>query len=165
LRYAARLHRITGLPIFVSGGAVRGREERVADVMAQVLKEDFGIDVAGEETESSTTFENGVFSSKLLKDRGIDKVALVTHAWHMPRALASFRAAGANVVPAATGFTEPIGLTLDQCLPSVRALTRTYYAMHEWLGIAWYRLSKFGWPANPANASVVNSFYFRHPGA
>jgi len=142
LRYAARLHRASGLPIFVSGGLVRGRDEQVADVMEQVLKDDFGIDVAGKELESSTTFENAVFSAKLLEHHGIRKVALVTHAWHMTRAIISFRAAGLDIVPAPTGFTEPIGFVPWQLLPSMHALSRTYYAMHEWLGIGWYRFAK-----------------------
>lgn len=140
LRYAARLHRESGLPVYVSGGLVHNRGERVADIMAEVLKGDFAIEVAGKESESSTTFENAALSAKLLKDRGIRKVALVTHAWHMPRSVLSLRAAGLECVPAPTGFTEPIGLVYEQFLPSVRAMARTYYAMHEWLGLAWYWL-------------------------
>jgi uncharacterized SAM-binding protein YcdF (DUF218 family) len=143
LRYASWLSHATGLPVFVSGGLVRGRDERVADVMAKVLREDFGIEVAGEDIESSTTYENGLWSAKVLKDHGIEKVALVTHAWHMPRAVLSLQAAGIQVVPAPTAFTEPIGLIPEQLLPSMRGLSRTYYALYEWLGIGWYRLTKF----------------------
>lgn len=143
LRYAARLQRETRLPVFVTGGLAPGGGGALADIMADVLREDFAIEVAGRESLSATTFENAAFSASMLAEHGVHRVALVTHAWHMPRAVASFRDAGVDVVPAPMGFTEPIGFVTVQLLPSMRAFARTYYALHEWLGIGWYRLTKF----------------------
>lgn len=51
------------------------------------------------EPASRNTYENAIFSAQLV---GSDKARpwlLVTSAWHMPRAMAVFRAAGWNVVP------------------------------------------------------------------
>ena len=40
---------------------------------------------------------------------------------------------------------------LDEFLPSARAFQRSSYAIHEWLGLGWYRLS--GGPAHAPTPS------------
>ena len=57
-----------------------------------------------------------------------------------------FRAAGLEVVPAPTQFKSaarsPLG-ALD-LLPQSNALRNSYFALHEWLGIAWLALTVEG---------------------
>lgn len=88
LRYAARLARRTGLPLMVSGGSPF-REEKVseAELGRQVLEEDFGLKEVLVEAESPDTRANIRLSAERLKDLGYTRVLLVTHAWHLPRAL------------------------------------------------------------------------------
>lgn len=143
LRYAARLHRETGLPLLVSGGRVRGEEPWAeADLVAAVLEEDLGVRVRWRETVSRNTRENAAFSAAMLESAGIDHALLVSHALHMPRATWSFRRAGFTVTPFPTlrlGDTAADrGITVF--LPDPRALWLTGQALHEYLGLAWYRL-------------------------
>jgi uncharacterized SAM-binding protein YcdF (DUF218 family) len=140
LRYAARLAKLTGLPVLASGGgSQQGEELAEADLMKAVLKE-FGVDVRWLEGKSRNTYENAVFSSQMLKGVGIGEVLLVTHAWHMPRAIEAFEQAGMRAIPAPTGQ-----LSLNHKLyyldffPSASALQSNYWALHEMLGRWWYR--------------------------
>jgi uncharacterized SAM-binding protein YcdF (DUF218 family) len=97
------------------------------------------------ENQSIDTRENALFTRKLLADRGIQHITLVTSAFHMPRAAATFRKVGFGVdpVPAdfVTGWNEPV--TAFQWIPTSRALLTSSNAIHEWLGLLVYRLR--GW--------------------
>lgn len=133
IRYAARLHRQSGLPILVTGGApFGGRPE--GDTMAEALALEFGVPVRWKETASRDTAENASLSAPLLKAAGIRRIALVSHAWHLPRAVPLFEAQGFAVVPAPTAFTAPPASPWLGLLPSVGGLEASYWAGHEWLG-------------------------------
>jgi uncharacterized SAM-binding protein YcdF (DUF218 family) len=137
LRYAARLHRETGRPLLTTGGNPGGGTPE-ALLMKQVLVEDFNVPVRWTEVKAWTTRENARFSSQILRDQGISRVYLVTHAWHMKRAAIEFERAGLTVIPAGTGFITRQELRTISFLPNARALLNTYYASHEALGLLWY---------------------------
>jgi len=144
LRYAARVHRDTGLPLLVSGGRVRGDEPASeADLLAGVLEEEMGLAVRWRESESRNTCENATYSAHLLKAEGIGHALLVSHALHMPRALWCFQRTGLVVTPYPTRriSTDSSAVTLTDFLPQSRALWYTGRALHEYLGLLWYRLS------------------------
>lgn len=65
---------------------------------------------------------------------------LVTSAAHMPRALIAFRAQGLAPLPAPTDYQRPPSLTRAKPWPSPLALHQSDLAVHEYLGILWYRL-------------------------
>ena len=140
LRYAARLHRATGKPILVSGGRPDGASRSEAANMAVTLKEDFGVPVKWIEDRSRTTLENARYSSALLGRAGITKVYVVTHAWHMPRAVIAFKSSGFTVIPAATGYATHFRRTVLDFIPEADALADSSRWFHEILGIAWYRI-------------------------
>ena len=102
--------------------------------MAEALEIDFGVRVRWTETESRDTAENAAFLAPMLKDAGIRRVALVTHAWHMPRARELFERNGMEVLTALTRFTTRSPGTLGPGLPSASGLRTSYFALHEWLG-------------------------------
>ncbi|MEO1766939.1 YdcF family protein [Thiobacter aerophilum] len=139
LRYAARLARASGLPVLVSGGSPEGRVPE-ASFMKAVLEDEFGVPVRWVEADSRNTWENARFSQRILAREGIERIVLVTHAWHMPRARAVFERAGLKVVPAGTRFYTPRGQGLADWLPDARALLDSSHALHEGLGLMWYRL-------------------------
>ena len=85
LRYAALLHRQTGKPILVSGGAPEGSSVSEALAMKSVLENELKAPVTWLETASNNTLENAHASRALLAPLGINRVYLVTHARHMPR--------------------------------------------------------------------------------
>lgn len=141
LRYAARLHRESGLPILVSGGRPDGGQLSEAEAMARALTDEFLVPVRWCEDGSDNTAENARRSAALLTPEGIDRVLLVTHAWHMPRARRAFEAAGLTVIPAATQFHEGARTPLD-FLPQAEGLGRSRQALHEWIGLLWYGLRR-----------------------
>lgn len=140
LRYAARLQRATALPLLVSGGYAgpMDRLEPLARGMARVLQEDFATPVAWLEDQSSNTAENAAYSAPILKRAGVRRILLVTDAMHMRRAQRVFAQQGLDVVVAPTMFVSTAPLTLADFLPSAEGLQRSRYALHEWLGMAWY---------------------------
>ena len=149
LRYAAYLQRKTGLPILVSGGSPSGEETAEADFMKSILTDEFKANVKWVERQSRNTLENARFSQVLLSEAKIRKVYLVTHAWHMRRAMRAFEIAGINAVPAPTGFDtltrkERAGLVY---LPSAHGMYLTSIALHEQLGFLWYDTKDTGAPA------------------
>lgn len=140
LRYAAYLHRRTGLPILVSGGSPEGSPQTEAELMQDTLQREFSVPVRWIEGGSANTLENARLSYKMLAAENISTIYLVTHAWHMPRAQRVFQAAGFNVIPAATGYTTRYRLTLPDFLPSALALRDSALFFHEVIGTVWYRL-------------------------
>ena len=145
LRYAAHLYRQTGLPILVSGG--RGYDNRVAqaDVMANILEQEFLVPVTWREGDSLTSWENAAYSHDILQALGIDRVLLVTQAFHIRRSAASLAQFGFTVLPAPTyflgNFDRP--LTARDFFPSLSGLQLSNLALHEYLGLAYYRLRYF----------------------
>ena len=140
LRGGAELARARGLPILVTGGVVSAAGPAVATLMARSLAADFGLPARWVETESGTTWENATLTAKMLRREGIGTVLLVTHAWHMRRALIAFRAAGLVAVPAGLLAEHAPRLGWGGFVPSMAAWHRGYYALHEWIGCAWYAL-------------------------
>ena len=144
VRYGAWLHRATGLPIYVTGGALDPEEPAVADGMARTLREEFAVPVAGVENRSRTTWENAANSKPMLDRAGVSRVLLVTNAWHLPRAVEACESAGIAVIPAPTGaISTPHwrdALGVPDWLPSAKAFAISYYALHEHLGRVWYQV-------------------------
>lgn len=67
------------------------------------------------------------------------RIALVTSAIHMPRARAAFRAAGFEVCPLPTDYrVVPVGFP-DGLVPRSGTLAKTEAALHEMVGIVYYR--------------------------
>lgn len=140
LRTAAELQRRTGLPILVSGGTTQANTPPVADVMQRSLTEDFLTPARWVEPKSADTWENARFSAAILRSEGITSVYVVTHAWHMRRAVLAFAATGLTVTAAPTSRDNPLGPNLGDFLPRASGWQTGYYALHEWIGYAYYWL-------------------------
>ncbi|HLK41173.1 MAG TPA: YdcF family protein, partial [Polyangiaceae bacterium] len=85
--------------VVVSGGRRWGHAVE-ADTMARELRRrGVPAGVIVRERCSLSTSDNARFTAALLARRGLRRAALVTCAWHMPRALAHFRRAGIEVAP------------------------------------------------------------------
>lgn len=139
LRYAAKLHRESGLPILTTGGKPDGGDLSEAEVMARSLERDFHVPVRWKEGASDNTGENVRFSARVLREAGIARVLVVSNAWHLKRALPVFEREGLQPIAAPTGFQRPL-LWPNDLLPSVGGLEASRWAMHEWIGQLWYRL-------------------------
>lgn len=143
LRYGARVFRATRSPVLLTGGRVRGEDFSEALLMKETMVDDFRVPVVWTEDRSRNTAENAAYTSELLLGEGISEVVLVTHAWHMPRAVEAFRNAGLQVLPGPTGFTRASSARKGPSrawLPTAKALQRSAWAVHEYLGRGWYQL-------------------------
>lgn len=140
LRYGAWLHEQTGLPILVSGGSPERRPESEASIMARALRESFKVPVRWLEDQSDNTEQNARNSARILKAAGVQRILLVSDAWHLPRALPMFADQGLQVTAAPTNFNYGGGLHfMQRWLPQAPALTLSYFATREWVGQWWYR--------------------------
>ena len=153
LRDAAALARRSGLPVAVTGGPAWRGGPAIGTVMADSLRHDFGVPVRWVETRSTDTWENARDSSALLAPSGIRTVLVVTNDWHMRRSLLAFRHSGLVAIPAAvrrlgypaTGGGIGIAGLVGTLLPRVSAWQRSYFALHEWIGIGVYWLRDRPW--------------------
>jgi uncharacterized SAM-binding protein YcdF (DUF218 family) len=136
----AALARRTGLPVLVSGGSDDPRDPPLAALMAESMAQDFGVAPKWSETRSQDTWQNAQDSAVMLRAAGIHSVYLVTHAWHERRALIAFRAAGLVATAAPVPLDAPPRWYFHNLLPHVSGWQESYFAIHEWLGIAWYSL-------------------------
>jgi uncharacterized SAM-binding protein YcdF (DUF218 family) len=129
------------LPVFVSGGPSPGAgDTAIADVARRVLE---GAGVPPErihlERRSTSTLENAVYTSELLRRHGIKKVVLVTDGYHMRRARACLRRQGIEVSPAPCSLRRLRPFThWRQYLPGAEAMSDNEAALHEWIALAWY---------------------------
>lgn len=142
LHHAVRLQRQTGLPLVVSGGAaIDAGQEGLAVLAARALNKVYGVPPLLVEARSNNTRQNAIESARLLARADITRVALVTSAWHMPRARYSAEQAGLTVISAGTGFvaTDQGPAQLSDWLPTARAFALNRNLLHEYLGLVWYR--------------------------
>lgn len=139
LRYGASLQRASQLPILVTGGKPLGNSVSEAYQMRESLEQDFRAQVNWIEEDSDNTFENARYSFQMLKNQGITRIYLVTHAWHMARSAAAFRRAGFEVIEAPTAFTTRHHTDLLTFLPHADALRNSKIFVHEIIGLLWYQ--------------------------
>lgn len=155
--YGAQLYREGKAPVVIaSGGRInwRGGGPSESADMAEIMKT-LGVPTSAilQDPTSLNTHQNAVNVKKLMKERGIQRVLLVTSAMHMPRSLKIFQRQGIEAIPAPTDFlvtqhdleestntTEAIVLNL---LPDTDRLDKTTRALKEYIGTVVYRLR--GW--------------------
>ena len=141
IRYGARLHRETGLPLVVSGGRVFDEGTSEAALMGDVLVNEFGVEVRWQEDRSRNTAENARNVAELLGVEGVRAVLVVTHAVHMPRATEAFERAGLRPYAAPMGYTSGASdSAVLQWLPTLSGLKKSHMALHEHLGSLWYEI-------------------------
>lgn len=140
LAFAADAYHELHLPVAVSGGRPVDRHSSEGALMKQALETEFGVPVKWTEEESKTTWENAVFTTELLRKADIRKIVVVTHRWHLPRAVRAFERAGMEAMPwPAPATMPPLGRPSDY-LPSMGALQKSFYALHEIIGGVYYTL-------------------------
>ena len=139
LRYGIWLSKQSGVPIAFTGGsgwsAKNDAQTSEAAVTARVAREDYNVTLRWLESQSRDTAENARLLAPLLKRDGIQRVALVTDAWHMPRAAAAFERTGLRVSPAPMGFLLANHQGYMEWVPTVSGLSTSTRVLQELLGI------------------------------
>lgn len=141
---AALAHRYPDAKILISGGhsSIVLEGESDANSGSRMLTA-LGVDRSRLmlEGRSRDTYENAVYSKELAKPEPGQTWLLVTSAFHMPRSVAVFRAAGFPVVPWPTDYRtagdETFGLAEDD---PIDCLEKTSVAEREWIALLAYWL-------------------------
>ncbi len=145
LYYKGRIKRI----IFTGGsGSIEFPEKKEGFFVRKYLNSihfpDSGLVI---ENESKNTYENAVFTKKILDSLNIDgNFLLVTSAYHMPRAMAIFKKAGyKNVTPYITNRSSGLRrFTFDHLfIPNPGALFAFEFLIHEWIGFITYKIKGY----------------------
>lgn len=135
--HAARLyHAGKARHLLLSGGTVRTGDGSEAEAMRKFLL-DLGVPGSAIwlEQDSHNTTANAERTAQWLRQRGIERITLVTSALHMPRARAAFERTGLQVDPAPTDFEViPMPLDLQRLLPDAAALNGSARALKELVG-------------------------------
>jgi len=144
LVWGAALARRAGVPVIVSGGRAweRGGGEAESTAARRAL-ERLGVPAASilEDPLSRDTWENARRVLSLVPENGT--VALVTSAYHMPRAALAFASARIAFVPAPTDYRARRGrYDVLSFSPSFGCLAESFQAIREYVGLAWYRLRR-----------------------
>jgi uncharacterized SAM-binding protein YcdF (DUF218 family) len=144
--YAFILHRRTGAPVLLSGGrswgggGLESQAEAAASTLAKLGMPDEMVIMEG---TSRTTWENARETARILAERGASRIALVTSAYHMPRAMLAFAHSGISAIPAPTGYeSEPGHLTAADFLPGFESLGSSFKALREYAGLLLYAVRR-----------------------
>jgi uncharacterized SAM-binding protein YcdF (DUF218 family) len=132
------------LPILASGGGGFVDSPPYAIAMRDALERE-GVPASAiwVEDRSRTTHENAAYAAAILRQKGIQRIVLVTDAYHMMRADACFRKESFAVTPAACGYRTYHDFQLTDLLPGWEPIAWNEDAVHESVGLVWYRLH--GW--------------------
>lgn len=158
--YAAALYKQGKAPaVLASGGNITwldsSRPSTPASEMADLL-EFMGVpqQAVWLQPDSQNTHEDAVYSAKILKEKGITRILLVTSAVHMPRSVALFQKQGLEVIPAPADFSvteqgwkdltqADLLAQLSNLMPSAGNISLTTNVLREYFGMIAYRLK--GW--------------------
>ncbi|WP_207063660.1 YdcF family protein [Motiliproteus sp. SC1-56] len=129
------------LPFIYTSGSGDPREPgaRGADAVERYLDKIRRTEGVTFERESRNTYENARFSRPLADTQG--HWLLVTSAFHMPRAVGSFRQQGWQVIPYPVGYLSTPLNELSWHFDLSGNLEDLLSGLHEWLGLFAYRLS------------------------
>ncbi|WP_036482853.1 YdcF family protein [Myxosarcina sp. GI1] len=156
LLYAAKLYKDGKAPVIIlSGGRIPwyGNPASEAADMATLLRL-MGVPQTAMilEPDSLNTYQNAIYTKKILTERKINQILLVTSAIHMPRSLAIFNKQDISAIAAPTDFLvtkfagerdESFQTRILSLIPASIYLDWTTNAIKEYIGFVIYRLK--GW--------------------
>lgn len=137
-RYGAALARGAGKPLAFSGGigwSAAGATAVTEAAAAARVAQQQGVAIRWSDDRARDTGENAQRMAELLLPAGVQRIALVTDPWHMPRAAQAFAAAGFQVAPAPTTVPARQERRLLEWLPSSHGLAVSRQALREWLAL------------------------------
>ncbi|MEP5567619.1 MAG: YdcF family protein [Halioglobus sp.] len=145
ITHAVSLYKAKKAPlVLVSGGSTTGSRpeaEQLRDYLVLMGLPDRALLL---ERQSLDTQQNAQYSAVVLQAREVQKILLVTSAFHMSRAVPLFERQGFEVIPAPTDYQRLVGKPLvPRWLPTADDLGRSTAAIKEYVGFIYYRAQ--GW--------------------
>ena len=144
-----RLYRAGKAPhILLSGGTIpelSGSEQSEVEQLSLLeLEPDIPEAALYLEAKSRNTYENALYSARIMEAEGWKNALLVTSASHMPRASGTFRAQGVNFVAAPTDVRSVDSpFTPTHLMPTALGLVKSTAAAKEFVG--WWVYALRGW--------------------
>jgi uncharacterized SAM-binding protein YcdF (DUF218 family) len=131
------------IPIIVCGYDIdTDNPDRIS--MIERMLTDFGVpeDQIIIESSSRDTIENAKNAKAICHYMGFENPILVTSAFHMKRAVLSFKHAGLAVLPIAASFKSISDnyYTFSSFLPEIEYLNKSTIAIREYIGLAIYNI-------------------------
>jgi len=143
---AAQLYLARRAPLVIVSGAALDGNVSEAQIMANQLRQQ-GVPAEAiiQEAESFTTYENALYTARLLKEENLDQVLLVTSSLHMPRAMGVFRKQQVDAIAASSPpqIVVPEDPSFSFWQPSSRVLSASRSVVKEYVGMLVYWLR--GW--------------------
>ena len=143
INYAAHLARNYPDKLIITSGGYTSVKYSEANIMRNVLINNYHItNQIITENKSRNTDENAKYVAEILKPTNITRVAIVTQAYHMKRAVMLFKKYGLDPIPASTDYFhfEDAQMPVITFLPSAKALHYSARALHEIFGYMIYSL-------------------------
>jgi len=141
---AAAIYRRYKLPIIVTGGAVFSAGSEAGMIKQYLVSLGVPPGSVFAEERARDSWENAVFAKELCEEKKFKTAAIVTSAYHMKRAVWSFKKAGfKNAVPYPVAYKTsrtPEYYYIDFLPGSLEDLRA---AIHEYLGLVFY-IIKYG---------------------
>lgn len=143
LHYGLWLARQMNAPTMFSGGTglAQAPGPAEADIAARIAERDYGRRLRWVETSSRDTRENAAASLNLLATQGITQVVVVTHGWHMTRAMRAFEEAArrnnqaVQIIPAPMGLASTVDRPALNWLPTHEGFALVRLTLREALGL------------------------------
>jgi uncharacterized SAM-binding protein YcdF (DUF218 family) len=140
LRYGVWLSKETGLPLGFSGGIGWAQEDGMSEaaIAADIAKREFNHPVTLLDEISRDTHQNAVFTLRMLEANGITHVLLVTHGYHMRRAVRNFEEVSGGriqIEAAPMGLARRVTDRRLDWLPTEQGFRQVHRASRELLGL------------------------------
>lgn len=134
-KYGIKLFQDGYAPLLIfSGGNLEDRPAEADQMAETALADGFPYQALISENSSSTTWENVLFTKKILKEKNIKQIILVTSPYHMRRSKMMFEAKNVKVI------ALPVPDSELYTAGGTRRLTLTKVVLLEYLKLGLYKL-------------------------
>jgi len=136
----ARRHPEARLVYTGGSGSLYHQDIKETEV-ARLFFAEMGLDVSHIvfEGESRNTWENALFTYRLVKPRKGEIWVLITSAQHMPRSVGAFRQAGWDPLPYPVDYRTSGWSRFRIGLDMMSGFENLWLGLHEWVGLVAYR--------------------------
>lgn len=143
IRYGVFIHKKYNIPILVSGGDVFNIGYNEADIMKNIIENEYNEKVKFIENNSKTTDENARLTSNIIKQNNIKSILLISNSWHLKRATFLFKKYNPNIkINACSGYyysNKSLSVNYKDFLPSMKSFYFHEVNLREWIALLWYK--------------------------
>ena len=131
--------------ILISGGngtLINNKYREAKEIKNHLIRNKIPEEDIWIENTSRNTYENASNSAKILKEKGVNSILLITSAIHMRRSLFCFEKANIRPTPFSTDYTSKTRkFNLEYMLiPSMEGFIKWQDLIHEYIGYIVYRI-------------------------